>query len=82
MLFKVTHIDPAGHCRKARVSATSNGDAFDQMDRQFGEGTGGAAMRMSATPVLHVVLTAKPMPKPAAKVLATTTMAYGLEAAA
>lgn len=76
MLFKVTHIDPAGHCRKARVSAAHAGDAFDQMDRQFGEGKGGLAVRMAATPVLHVVQ--KPIGRPFDKVLATTVKSYCL----
>lgn len=55
MLFKVTHIDPAGHCRKARVSAVHAGDAIDQMDRVYGDALVTACVRMSARPVLRLV---------------------------
>lgn len=55
MLFKVTHIDPAGHCRKARVSAIHAGDAIDQMDRVYGDALVTACVRMSARPVLRLV---------------------------
>lgn len=55
MLFKVTHIDEAGHRRRARVSARSSQDAHDQMERVYGESRAGACVRMVAVPVLHVV---------------------------
>lgn len=55
MIFKVTHIDTAGHCRKARVSATSAGEAMDQMDALYGDARTGACLRMATSPVLFVV---------------------------
>ena len=55
MLFKVTHIDVAGHRHKARVLAANPTDAMEQMDRVFGEARGGACVRLKVKPVLRLV---------------------------
>lgn len=54
MMFKVTHIDPSGHRRKARVSAVHSGDAMEQMDAVYGEAQGGACIRMAVKPALRL----------------------------
>jgi hypothetical protein len=56
MLYKVTHIDEAGHRHRARVSAQHAGDALAQMDRVYGEARAGACLRMATTPVLRLVV--------------------------
>ncbi|WP_367846432.1 hypothetical protein [Rhodoferax sp. WC2427] len=55
MLFKVTHIDRAGHRHQARVSALSVGDAIDQVERLWGVPRSLACVRMPARPVLQLV---------------------------
>lgn len=55
MIVKVTHIDERGHRHRAHVSARNVADALEQMDREFGEARGGAAIRMRVAPVLHLV---------------------------
>ena len=55
MLFKVTHIDVAGHRHQARVLATNPTDAMEQMDRVFGEARGGACVRLKVRPALRLV---------------------------
>ncbi len=55
MMFKVTHIDQAGHRRRARVSARTVADAMDQMDRVFGDARAVACLRMAVHPVLRLV---------------------------
>ena len=57
MLFTVTHIDAAGHRRKAVVTARSSGDAMDQMDRAFGDARGGSCVPMRSPPEFHLVRT-------------------------
>lgn len=54
MMFKVTHIDAAGHCHRARVTARNVVDALDQVDREWGESKRLACVRMNPHPVLHV----------------------------
>lgn len=54
MLFKITHIDAAGHCHRACVTARNVADALDQVDREWGEPQRLACVRMRAHPVLHV----------------------------
>lgn len=54
MMFKVTHIDAAGHCHRARVTARNVVDALDQVDREWGESQRLACVRMNPRPVLHV----------------------------
>lgn len=56
MLFKVTHIDEAGHRHRAQVSARNSQDATDQMERQFGEARGVSCMRLPVRPVLRVLV--------------------------
>lgn len=60
MLFTVTHIDAAGHRRKALVTARGFGDAMDQMDRVFGEARRCSCVPMRTRPVLHLVRTSRP----------------------
>jgi len=55
MLFKVTHIDPAGHRHKARVTGANARDAMEQMDQRYGEARGGACVRLTTHPVLRPV---------------------------
>lgn len=55
MIFRVTHIDPAGHRRKARVSAPDAWHAIDQMDRVFGAARAAASVRMDTGQVLRLV---------------------------
>lgn len=55
MFFKVTHIDPSGHRRKARVAAVSSAAAMDQMDAIYGDAQGGACVRMATRPGLFLV---------------------------
>lgn len=55
MLFKVTHIDEAGHRHRARVTARNLTDALEQVDRQWGAARRLVCMRMASRPVLHVV---------------------------
>lgn len=55
MLFKVTHISPSGHRRRARVTAQSVADAMDQVERAWGDARALACLRMLARPVLRVV---------------------------
>lgn len=55
MLFTVTHINVAGHRRRARVTAQSVADAMDQVDREWGDARALACLRMAARPVLRVV---------------------------
>lgn len=56
MLFKITHIDPAGHRHKACVTGANATDAMEQMDREFGESRGGACVRMAARPSPRLVV--------------------------
>lgn len=46
MLFKVTHIDPAGTRRQAWVTAPTSWDAIDQMDAAFGASSAGQAVHV------------------------------------
>lgn len=55
MIFKVTHIDLAGHRRRARVTAQSVSDAMDQADRLWGAALAMACLRMSSRPELRLV---------------------------
>lgn len=57
MLFTVTHIDAAGHRRKAVVAAPSFGDAMDQMDRAFGDARACSCVPVRTPPALHLVRT-------------------------
>lgn len=55
MLFKVTHIDQAGHRRRALVSARSWGDADDQVTREFGEHQVLSCVRLGRNQVVQLV---------------------------
>ena len=56
MLFKITHIDPAGHRHRAQVSAANSRDAMEQADREWGEARVMSCVRMAARPVLSLVV--------------------------
>lgn len=68
MLFKVTHIDEAGHRHLSRVTARNSADAIDQAYRAWGDAQRLACVRMQAHPVLHV-----PAPRAAERRLACTS---------
>ena len=55
MLFKVTHIDPAGHRHRARVTAPNASDAMEQADRLWGDAQAMACVRMQTHPVLFLL---------------------------
>lgn len=55
MLFKVTHIDVAGHRHRARVSAPNPTHAMDQMEQVFGVARGGGCLRLVVKPALRLV---------------------------
>ncbi len=46
MLFKVTHIGPTGHRRKAHVSCSGLADALEQVDQAFGPARAVACVRV------------------------------------
>lgn len=52
MLFKITHIDAAGHCHRAHVTARNAAEAMDLADRQWGEAQRLACLRLQPKPQL------------------------------
>lgn len=52
MLFKITHIDAAGHCHRAHVTARNLTDALDQVAAQWGEARRLACLRLQPKPQL------------------------------
>jgi hypothetical protein len=65
MLFKVTHINEAGRCHRARVTALNMKDALDQVDERFGDAVRLSCLRLRPTPVF--VVGAVPPSKPSAQ---------------
>ena len=55
MLFKVTHIDPAGHRHRVVVAASTARDAMEQAERLWGDAQAMACVRISTRPVLCLV---------------------------
>lgn len=55
MIYRVTHTDPTGQRRRARVSAPSVWAAIDQMNDAFGLARAVACVRMSGAPALRLV---------------------------
>lgn len=63
MMFSVTHIDQAGHRRKARVTAGSVGNCMDQVDAAFGLARRVSCIRLTLKPVVHIVYPGGKAPK-------------------
>lgn len=60
MLFKVTHIDPTGKCRKAMVTGRNNADAMEQMARAYGDSKSGSCVRIATKPDRLLLVKANP----------------------
>lgn len=55
MIFRVTHIDAAGHRHKAHVTAGSVGNCIDQVEATFGPAKRLACVRLGTRPLPRLV---------------------------
>lgn len=55
MMFRVTHVDPKHHRRKAWVTARNLDDCIAQVELELGDYLGLSVVHTKTRPVLHLV---------------------------